>query len=802
MAEQTATNPQTGEKVVLRGGQWVPMTAAPRPQQARAARQPVAAFPGNPVDLIPQAAGGARISSGYRDPKRNRAAGGVANSYHTRGQALDLVPQNGETMAQLEARLRQSGLPLRELLNEGDHVHVAWEGSPLSPDMTADYFANGGVQVQAQPDQAAPAASEGQFATNPQTGERVQFINGVWTPVQTADPASGAITVEQYDPELEARQADPEYQRAIADARRGSAAVPEWLRALGLGGTLGFLTDINATAQGALQGVENLGRRLSGQEIEYGADMAAQAARDSERDAQAAYASENPIENFALQAAGGLLTPGLGAAGNYISRGGLAAREAAVAGGASAQQAARVGNTARLGLAAQVGAGYGVASGFGYGTGNIGERLDDAAIGGLVGAGTGVIGQGAVDRLTRGAANPGRVSNARLLSREGVDLTPGQMAAEIPVVGNVFRSLEEGASSIPFVGSPIAGARQQSVETFNRAAINRALEPLGEKLPKNVRAGYDAVGHAQTRVSQAYDRALDGVSLRPDEALYDDLGRAINSAVENAGVTGAQRVTREISDRVFRVLQDFDDPITGQQFKALESEFGTLASNAMESTDGATRAVGRAYQAVQSGLRDNLARQNPRAAEEIKKANSAYARLMRVENAAASSVSQADDGVFSPTQLGRAVSQMGSRRPSARGDALMQDLAVAGRNIIPSRTGDSGTATRGAVTALVAGGAGGAINPALGIPVIAASLAYSRPAQSALNAVYRATDSRAASEALQELVRLAQRNPALVPYYEAAAQHVLGLSQRDTQASPQGTASAQAPSAALQRVMQ
>lgn len=778
---QTATNPQTGEKIVLRGGQWVPMGAAPRSQQPRAARQPVAAFPGNPVDLIPQAAGGARISSGYRDPERNRAAGGATNSYHTRGQALDLVPQNGETMAQLEARLRQSGLPLRELLNEGDHVHVAWEGSPLSPDMTADYFANGATpQAQAQPEQAA-LASEGQFATNPQTGERVQFINGQWTPVQTVDPASGAIEVEQYDPELEARQADPEYQRAIADARRGSEAVPEQLRALGLGGTLGFLTDINATAQGALQGLENAGRRVTGQEIEYGADMAAQAARDSERDAQAAYAAENPLENFGLQLAGGLLTPGLGAAGNYIS------------GATGAARGVR---------AAQVGAGYGAASGLGYGTGDVGERLDDAAVGGLVGAGTGYLGQRGVDRLTRSAANPGRVSNARLLSREGVDLTPGQMAAEIPVVGNVLRSIEEGASSIPFVGSPIAGARQQSVETFNRAAINRALEPLGEKLPKNVRAGYDAVGHAQTRVSQAYDRALEGVSLRPDEALYDDLGRAINSAVENAGVTGGRRVTRDISDRVFRVLQDFDDPITGQQFKALESEFGTLAANAMESTDGATRAVGRAYQAVQGGLRDNLARQNPRAAEEIKKANSAYARLMRVENAAASSVSQADDGVFSPTQLGRAVSQMGSRRPSARGDALMQDLAVAGRNIIPSRVGDSGTATRGAITGLVAGGAGGAINPALGIPVIATSLAYSRPAQAALNAVYRATDSRAASELVQELARLAQRNPALVPYYEGAVQHVLGLAQRDTAAAPQAPASAPVPSAALQRVMQ
>src|SRR5690606_25031998 len=122
MAEgQTATNPQTGERVVLRGGQWVPLGGT-------AARPAATGGLTNPVDAITGAAGNARISSAYRDPARNRQAGGATNSYHTRGQALDLVPQGGETMAQLESRMRGSGLPFRELLNEGDHIHVAWDG--------------------------------------------------------------------------------------------------------------------------------------------------------------------------------------------------------------------------------------------------------------------------------------------------------------------------------------------------------------------------------------------------------------------------------------------------------------------------------------------------------------------------------------------------------------------------------------------------------------------------------------------------------------------------------------------------
>ena len=44
MSEPTATNPQTGEKVVFRGGQWVPLGSAPAP----ATNRPPAFIPGTP----------------------------------------------------------------------------------------------------------------------------------------------------------------------------------------------------------------------------------------------------------------------------------------------------------------------------------------------------------------------------------------------------------------------------------------------------------------------------------------------------------------------------------------------------------------------------------------------------------------------------------------------------------------------------------------------------------------------------------------------------------------------------------
>lgn len=95
-------------------------------------------------------ASGAKITSGKRTPERNAAVGGAANSYHLKGNAYDIVPPPGMSMADLEKRLRNSGADFAELINEGDHIHIAWndraapsgarvvaDGGPAAPKPTA-----------------------------------------------------------------------------------------------------------------------------------------------------------------------------------------------------------------------------------------------------------------------------------------------------------------------------------------------------------------------------------------------------------------------------------------------------------------------------------------------------------------------------------------------------------------------------------------------------------------------------------------------------------------------------------------
>lgn len=598
--------------------------------------------------------------------------------------------------------------------------------------------------------------------------------------------------------EIRARQEDPEYQRAMLDARAGAEAVPDRLRALGLGGTLGFLTDINAEAQRGFQAAENLGRRIRGEAIEYSSGMAAQAARDAMRDAQAGYAAERPIENFALQAAGGFLAPGLGTSANYINAG-------RAAGGAAVQ-------SGRMARAAQVGAGYGLAGGIGNAEGNIIERLPEGAQGAAIGAGAGAILQGGADRFLTPRAREGAGSAARRLSREGVMLTPGQMAAEIPVVGPMLRTLEEASSTIPIAGAGIARARDESIETFNRAALNRVLEPIGQRLPTGVRnragnegAGYDAVERAQRLVSQAYDDALRGVEVRPDQQFYDDVGRVVIEASERMPVQMTEQLANVLENRAFRGVEFADSPISGQQFKRTESELGFLAREYRMSNDPANKAFAQAIDGTRTALRDLVARQNPDRAPQIQNVNRAYANLVPIEEAAGSRVAESTEGVFSPTQLSQAASRQQTRSVRGRGEGRMQDLTAPARAILNSRIGDSGTASRGAVTALMSGGAGTAavLAPGTAIPtVVGVSALYSRPAQQLINAVYRATDGQSAQPALRQLAELARRDPALVPYYEAALQHVLGREPQGTAAAPPAVSAQQQSSPALARVLQ
>lgn len=69
---------------------------------------------------------GVTVTSGGRTPQHNREVGGKPNSYHLKDAALDFLRPRGQNIASIRMALRAAGVPITELLDEGDHIHWAW----------------------------------------------------------------------------------------------------------------------------------------------------------------------------------------------------------------------------------------------------------------------------------------------------------------------------------------------------------------------------------------------------------------------------------------------------------------------------------------------------------------------------------------------------------------------------------------------------------------------------------------------------------------------------------------------------
>lgn len=315
------------------------------------------------------------------------------------------------------------------------------------------------------------------------------------------------------------------------------------------------------------------------------------------------------------------------------------------------------------------------------------------------------------------------------LRSEGVRPTIGQ------TLGGVPNAIEEKAMSLPLVGDMISSARKGAAQDLNNAAFNRALSPIGKKLP-NGPAGRDAVQFTEDAISDGYNKLLPTLTVKADQTFAGEMSK-LRGMVNTGSIdpSAAKAFNRILQNDVLGKFKG-RNALTGETLKAIESDLSNQVKRFSISQDADQRLVGDALQEVQASLRDMVQRSNPAKATELKALNSAWANFKRVQRAASSL--GAEDGVFTPAQLQSAVKAMDRSKDKARfaeGNALMQDLSEAGKSVLGNKVPDSGTAGR----VFLGGGAGlaASMDPSGVAPVLLGGgmIGYSRPVQNALTAL-------------------------------------------------------------------
>jgi len=319
-------------------------------------------------------------------------------------------------------------------------------------------------------------------------------------------------------------------------------------------------------------------------------------------------------------------------------------------------------------------------------------------------------GFGAAFPAVAAAIKPNVRPDVSKLIQEGVTPTPGQ------IIGGRAQVLEDKLTSLPILGDAISFSKRQGLDEFNRAALLRALKPIGETVDDVGREGIAAV---RQKLSDAYDKVLPGLTFKADNQFVSELSTVRQMAAQ-LPPQQAQQFEKVLAQQVQGKMTP-QGLMNGERLKEVEGELGRLARGYGGDASFDNQQLGKAIGEMQRLIRETLVRTNPNKAEELKAINTGYANYTRLRDAASRQGSA--EGKFSPAQLAEAVrgqDKTVGKRAYSEGTALMQDLSDAGRNVLGTKYPDSGTAGRLLMGAGAAGGVGAIGLPAAGISAVPA----------------------------------------------------------------------------------
>lgn len=326
----------------------------------------------------------------------------------------------------------------------------------------------------------------------------------------------------------------------------------------------------------------------------------------------------------------------------------------------------------------------------------------------------------------------GNTPAVRAMRDLGVRITPARM---IPVFGKEW---ERFAGRLPILNRLIGHGRQVSLDDFQRALYQDALEPLGGVgIPTDV--GSKGLDQLRTSITDRLNNVLSRSSVQggPRAALTTDLGAIQGDAIKLLNDAQLRRFGAIIQDDVTAPLQRNNWVLSGDRLAGSGGVVGRLGALSRQfwergarSGDSQEMALGDLVKQVQNAILDN-ANIGAGGRAELDAARNAYARYSTLSRAGSGVKAE---GKISPDDLLGEI-RRGHRDMFSRGQLRLQPMAEQARKAGVPTVAETHPEVSPWET--VAAGGGTFFRPTEAAAAAIPSLLYNRPGMSAVQALSR-----------------------------------------------------------------
>lgn len=332
------------------------------------------------------------------------------------------------------------------------------------------------------------------------------------------------------------------------------------------------------------------------------------------------------------------------------------------------------------------------------------QKLSQAGIGALTGGAAVPVAAGA-GAIVRGVTDPVR----QRLAAAGVQMTPGQ------ILGGALQRTEDKLTSVPVLGDMIKNAQQRSVQSFNRAAYDSALEPIGQAMPNNVGTGSAGIDYVRRQIGSVYDSITPRANFVADQNFGNDVAAIRADLAQNA--PGAlNQFDHIVQNQVTNKLNG--NALNGQQWGNTRSTISGIARNQrLGNATPDNRTLADSLDELNDAINAAVGRSSPPdVLQDLTRANAAYAQYKQIERAAGAAGASNNGNVFTAAQYANAVRRQATASQKATNSGLNGQLASDATDVLGSKYPDSGTVGRSLLSLALGAAAGHSVAPDVVVP--------------------------------------------------------------------------------------